>query len=221
DPVADGPIFQEACERALENGITPRKCIQGVRKARASGLEIPIIVTTYYNIPYVFGLDEFARELEVAGVQGLIVPDVPVEEVNELGEVCRERNLDVILQVTPNTSEERLEEIVDVTSGFLYIVNFEGVTGPRKTVSDSTAKLIKTVRKYSDVPLMAGFGVSSGEHARKLVSAGADGVITGSALGEIYTDNKENPEEKLPEIGEFAREIKRGANEGYKEWRSF
>lgn len=217
DPTADGPTFQAACERALENGVTPTKCIEGIRKLRENGLEIPIIVTTYYNIPYIQGVKSFLTEVKEAGAQGVIIPNLPVDEASEILDAGDKIGVHTIFLVTPTTTDERLEKIIDATSGFLYIVNVEGVTGARETMADSTLKLVNRVREYTEIPLMAGFGISKNEHAKAIVSAGADGAITGSALGKIYEKNLENPEETLPELAEFAREIKQGCIEGYKE----
>lgn len=217
DPTADGPTFQAACSRALKNNITPTKCIQGLKKLRESGLEVPIVVTTYYNIPFVFGVDNFLNEIKEAGAQAIIIPDVPVEEAGDLLDAGKKTGIHVILQVAPTTTEDRLKEIANSTSGFLYIVNVEGVTGARETTEDSTLKLIERVRKYTDVPLIAGFGISKGKHAKTMISAGADGVVTGSAICKIYEKNLENPGQTLPEIAEFARQIKQGCIEGYKQ----
>ncbi len=215
DPTADGSTFQAACERALEGGVTPERCLRGIEKLRERGVEIPIVVTTYYNIPYSFGIEKFFEKMKKVGAQGIIIPDLPVEEASSIEGICREKNIKMILQVTPTTSEERLEEIIRASSGFLYIVNTEGVTGVRDSVVETTGEMISMVKEYTDLPLMAGFGVSRKEHAKLLVQAGADGVITGSALGEIYSGNLDNPEETLSEIRNFAKRIKSGCIEGY------
>lgn len=215
DPTADGPVFQGACERALENGITPERCIRGIEELRRRGVEVPIVVTTYYNIPYVYGIEDFLGKLEDIEVKGIIVPNLPVEEAEGFLEASKKRDMNLIFQITPNTVMERMERIVESASGFIYIVNFEGVTGVRGAVTDSTMDLIGRVKSLTELPLMTGFGVSEKEHAASLVSAGADGVITGSALGEIYTRNLENPEDTLSDIGNFAREIKQGCKEGF------
>lgn len=215
DPTADGPTFQASCERALDNGTTPEDCIEGIEILRNDGLRTPIIVTIYYNIPYIRGLGDFLGKLRDAGAQGVIVPNVPLEEAGPLIEAGDRSGIDVILQVTPNTSEERLEEIATNSSGFLYVVNVEGVTGVRESVPHSTVNLMRAIREKADIPLMAGFGVSKKKHAKNLVSAGADGVITGSALGEIYSENLDNPKEKLDDMSEFASRIKEGSVLGY------
>jgi tryptophan synthase alpha chain len=184
---------------------------------RETGLDVPVIVTTYYNIPYVFGVERFLEEISRAGAQAIIVPNVPVEEADLLLEAGQKTGVSVIFLVTPTTTDDRLKRITRVASGFIYVVNVEGVTGARETLKESTLKLVKRVRRYTDLPLMAGFGVSKREHAKAVVSAGADGVITGSVLGKIYEKKLHNPWETLPELARVAREIKQGCNEGYRQ----
>jgi tryptophan synthase alpha chain len=217
DPTADGPTFQAACERAIKSGITPTRCIKGIKKLRENNIKVPIVVTTYYNIPYVAGVEIFLRGIKEAGAQAVIVPNVPVEEADTLLEAGDKIGVNVVLQATPTTAENRLKKIIEATSGFLYVVNVEGVTGVRKEVMDSTVELVKRIRKCSDIPIMAGFGISKREHAATVISAGADGAIVGSALGKIYEKNLENPEKTLPEIASFAKQIKKGCVEGYRQ----
>lgn len=216
DPTADGPTFQAACERALKKSITPTKCIQGIKKLRRNGLEIPLIVTTYYNIPYVTGIGAFLSEIKKAGAQAILVPDLPVEEAGVLLDEGKKRGLHVILQVTPTTNEDRLKKIADAASGFLYVINVEGVTGARESLADSTLKLVNRVRRHTDVPVLAGFGISKREHVAAVVSAGADGAVAGSAYAKIYEKNLKKPEETLPEIAQLAEQIKKGCIEGYR-----
>jgi len=169
DPTADGPTFQAVCERALKKCMTPAKCIQGIKKLRRNGLEIPLVVTTYYNIPYVAGIGTFLSEIKKAGAQAIIVPDLPVEEAGAFLEEGNRRDVHVIFQVAPTTTEDRLKKIADIASGFLYVMGIEGVTGARESLADSTLKLVSTVRKHTDVPLLAGFGISKREHATAVV----------------------------------------------------
>ncbi len=216
DPTADGPTFLAACERALKKGMTPAKCIQGIRKLRNNGLDVPLVVTTYYNIPYVAGIGAFLSEIKRAGAQAIIVPDLPVEEADLLLREGKKKGVHVILQVAPTTTEDRLKKIADVASGFLYVINVEGVTGARESLMDSTLKLVNRVRRHTDVPVLAGFGISKKEHAKAVVSAGADGAIAGSAYAEIYGKNLEKPEETLLDIARLTKQIKQGCIEGYK-----
>jgi tryptophan synthase alpha chain len=217
DPTADGPTFQAACERALKKSMTPAKCIQGIKKLRRSGLEIPLIVTTYYNIPYVTGIGTFLSEIKKAGAQAIIVPDLPVEEAGALLDEGKKLGVHVIFQVAPTTTEDRLKKIADSASGFLYVMGVEGVTGARESLTDSALKVVSRVRRHTDVPVLAGFGISKKEHATAVVSAGADGAVAGSAYAEIYAKNLKKPEETLPEITRLAKQIKRGCIEGYRQ----
>lgn len=217
DPIADGPTFIAACERALSGGMTPAKCIEGIKKLRKEGLKVPIVVTTYYNIPYVIGIEAFLSEIREAGAQAIIVPDLPVEESAELLDAGKNLGLQVIFQVAPTTSESRLKKIIDVASGFLYVINIEGVTGARESLLDSTLKLVRKVKGRTSMPLMAGFGISKKEHAAAVISGGADGVVVGSALAETYAKNLKTPEETLPEVAKFSKEIKQACAKRYKQ----
>ena len=217
DPIADGPTFQAVCERALKNGMTPTKCIEGIRKLRARGIENPIVVTTYYNIPYVVGVGNFLNRIKEADAQAIIVPDVPVEEANVLLTEGKKSGIQPIFQIAPTTTEERLKKIVDIASGFLYVIGVEGVTGVRESLGDSTLKLVQRVRKHTDMPLLAGFGISNRKQAAAVVAAGADGAITGSAYARVYEKNLEKPRETLPEIACLLGEIKQGCIEGYRQ----
>ncbi len=211
DPVADGATFQGVCERALANGTTPSDCLDLIRRFREKGYENPVVLTTYYNIPFNMGIPEFALRAKEAGVQGIIIPNMPVEEAEPILEATKKNGINVIFQVAPTTTDDRLKKVTDVSEGFLYVINVEGVTGSRAQVQRSTVELLKRVRDYTDLPLLAGFGVSNGEHARVLTAAGADGVIAGSVYANLYLGSRD-PEKSLDSIAEKAREIKSGCS---------
>jgi len=219
DPTADGPTFQAVCERALENGMIPGRCIEGIQKLRSKGIENPIVVTTYYNIPYVMGVGNFLNRIKRAGAQAIIVPNVPVEEADVLLAEGKKSGIHPIFQVAPTTTEDRLKKIVDIASGFLYVISVEGVTGVRESLGESTLKLVERVRKHTDIPLLAGFGISSRKQAAAVVAAGADGAIAGSAYARVYEKNLEKPEEMLHEIADLVGEIKQGCIEGFSQRR--
>jgi tryptophan synthase alpha chain len=216
DPIADGAVFQEACQRALSGGVTPTKCIDGIKRLRAEGLEISIVVTTYFNIPYVMGFEEFLNMVRNAGAQGVLFPDLPLEEAKPLKGLVAKAGLNLILQVAPTTSPERLKQILEEASGFIYLISVEGVTGAKLKAQSLTVRLIKTIKELSTIPIMVGFGVSKKEHAETLVAAGADGVVVGSAYARIYSKNLKDPFQKLDEVAKLAREIKSGCVEGYR-----
>ena len=217
DPTADGPTFQAVCERALENGMTPSRCIEGMRKLRARGIDKPIVVTTYYNIPYVMGVGKFLDKIKEAGAQAIIVPNVPVEEADVLLAEGKRSKIHPIFLIAPTTTEDRLKKIADIASGFLYVVGVEGVTGVRESLGGSTLKLVKRVRRHTDMPLLAGFGISNRQQASAVVAAGADGAIAGSAYARVYERNIETPEATLPQIAKLVCEIKQGCIEGYRQ----
>ena len=215
DPTADGPTFQAACERALRGGITPPECIAGLKRMRENGLETPVVVTAYYNIPYVMGVGRFLEEIGAAGAQGVIVPNLPFEEADTLLEEAKRHGIHVILQVAPTTTEDRLRRIAEAASGFIYVMNVEGVTGTRQSLQESTPMLIERVRRYTDLPLLVGFGISNREQAASVVAAGADGVVSGSAFAKIYEENIDDPGKSLPKISTLLRDLKAGCIEGY------
>jgi len=214
DPNADGPVFQRACNRALKAGMTPKKAIRGIEKLRRNGIQQPIVVTSYYNPILRMGVDRFVKDIRKVGADALIVPNVPFEEADLLLEAGKTHNINIIFLVAPTTPEQRLKKIIHRAQGFLYVVTVRGVTGVRDSLLDSTLELVRRVRKHTDIPLMGGFGISTRDHARAVVEAGANGVITGSIIGKIYEDHIENPEKTLPEITRIVREIKEGCLEG-------
>jgi tryptophan synthase alpha chain len=145
------------------------------------------------------------------------VPNVPVEEADVLLAEAKKSGIHPIFQIAPTTTEERLKKIADIASGFLYVIGVEGVTGVRESLGDSTLKLVESVRKHTDMPLLAGFGISTRKQATAVVAAGADGAIAGSAYARVYEKNLDKPEETLPEIAGLVKQIKQGCIEGYRQ----
>ncbi|MCS7102879.1 MAG: tryptophan synthase subunit alpha [Candidatus Korarchaeum sp.] len=215
DPIADGPTFQAACERALKAGVTPDKCIEAVREIMERGLDIPVVLTTYFNIPYVMGFSRFLRRIREAGAQGLLIPDLPLEEVEPYLKLTTKEGVRMILQIAPTTSERRLRRIVDASSGFIYLISLEGVTGSNLRSERKALRLIKEIKGIRDIPVMVGFGISGREQAETFVSSGADGVVVGSAYARIYSRKLQDPFEALPEVIELTREVKLGCRIGY------
>lgn len=211
DPTADGPVFQDACKRALARGTTPEDVFDGLLEIRGAGIESPVVITTYYNIVQKMGEQKFVSRIAGAGADGVIVPDLPLEESQKLQTLCKEADLSFIYLIAPTTTGERLAAIAEQASGFIYLVSVTGVTGARENLSTGTGDLISKVKDQTDVPVLVGFGVSTPEHAGELVNAGADGVIVGSAFGKLYEGNlgsPEGPEASLSSITSFASSIK-------------
>lgn len=183
DPLADGPVIQHATQIALENGITIKKSLEAVKELRSRGVEIPLVLMGYYNPMLAYGLERFVCEAADAGVDGFIIPDLPVEESEEFVSVAaadRERSLPLIPMLAPTSSAERMERIARNATGFIYLVSVTGVTGERKSISDGLGDLISRVREHTSAPVCVGFGIGTPEQAKE-VGKMADGVIVGTA----------------------------------------
>jgi tryptophan synthase alpha chain len=209
DPIADGPTIQAASIRALEAGTTPKKVLELAGQIRSKN-DVPVVVMTYYNPVFRMGLDKFFRSAKECLVDGVIVPDLPVEEAEDYKKTAGTCGVDTIFLAAPSTSNERLQKIVACSSGFLYLVSHFGVTGERKSVEDSTIQLVKRVLPFTSgkVPLAVGFGISKPEHVKSVVSAGVDGVIVGSAFINIVSRNIQNPTQMLSKLEEAAQKLK-------------
>ena len=209
DPIADGPTIQAASVRALRAGTTPRKVLEIVREIKNQH-NIPVGILTYYNPIFRMKLDRFFSLAYKCGVDGVIVPDLPIEEADEYRRVAESFGIDTIFLAAPSTSKERLRRIVECTTGFLYLVSHFGVTGEREKVEEETIQMIKRVIPFTTgrIPLAVGFGISKPDHARVVVENGAEGVIVGSAFVNIISENQGKMSKMLDEIKESARRIK-------------
>ena len=181
DPMADGPAIQASSLRALKSGQTMKKTLQLVADFRKQDNETPIVLMGYYNPIYVYPGEAFLDEAKAAGVDGLIVVDVPPEADEELCLPALERGLNFIRLATPTTDEKRLPAVLANTSGFVYYVSITGITGAAAPVVDDVRAQVARIKASTDLPVAVGFGVRSGEQAKAL-SKGADGVVVGSAL---------------------------------------
>ncbi|MFW5937522.1 MAG: tryptophan synthase subunit alpha [Halanaeroarchaeum sp.] len=187
EPIADGPTIESGIRRALDAGMTPSRYLDLVADL---DVDVPIVTMTYYNLLFHYGdgdVEPFVADAAAAGVDGLIVPDLPVEESGPLREACDEHGLALVFIVAPTTTEDRIERIVDRASGFVYVQARLGTTGARADVSDQTYESLDRLPDV-DTPAAVGFGVKSGEQARAIVSAGADGVVAGSVFVDIVAE---------------------------------
>ncbi|MGA2385413.1 MAG: tryptophan synthase subunit alpha [Candidatus Bathyarchaeia archaeon] len=214
DPIADGPTIQAAGVRALSAGTTPAKVLQIAKEIRQSQ-NVPIVIMTYYNPVFRMGLEKFFESASNCVVDGVIVPDLPVEEAADYKKTARKFGVDTIFLAAPSTSNERLARIVDCSSGFLYLVSHFGVTGAQAAIEDSTIQLVKRVLPFTSgkIPLAVGFGISKPEHVKRIVEAGADGVIVGSAFINIIKKRRENIDVLLKELRSTALELKNAAKQ--------
>ena len=207
DPVADGPTIQKADERALASGTTPDTVFDIVREIRKES-EVPIVFLTYYNIVYHHGIGQFYRDAHDAGVDGILIADIPVEESEEICAVASRYNIDPIFLITQTTSDDRIKKIVAKARGYLYLVAVLGVTGVRERVSEEAIDLLHRVRRQTRIPLALGFGISSPAHVQTCASAGAEGVIVGSALVGIVERNINDSDIMERELKEFVLAMK-------------
>jgi tryptophan synthase alpha chain len=184
DPVMDGPTIQEASERALEHGATPMGILSDLRRL---DVEIPLVVMTYFNIAFRAGVERFAAEAVEAGVGGVVLPDVPMEEMGEWEPAALAAGLETVLLASPITPDDRLTTLCERSKGFVYGVNLLGVTGERDRLAPSSLVLAKRMKAVTDKPVIMGFGVASNAHAVEAVSV-ADGVIVASRLMRMLLD---------------------------------
>jgi tryptophan synthase alpha chain len=208
DPVADGPTIQKADERALGAGTTPDTVFELVREIRKES-DVPIILLTYYNIVHRRGIEQFYHEAHDAGVDGILIADMPVEESEEVCAVAARYDIDPIFLITQTTSDNRIKKIAEKARGYLYLVAVLGVTGVRDQVSDGAINLLHRVRRHTSIPLAIGFGISTPVHAQTCAHAGADGVIVGSAIVEIVELNLNDPNAMERQLKEYVSAMKK------------
>jgi len=180
DPIADGPTIQAASQRALANNVNLKHIFALVKRVRKT-TEIPIVLMTYYNPVYVYGVKRFVRDARLSGVDGVIVPDLPPEEAGELISGSKEHNFKDIFLLSPTSSKERISLVTKASKGFIYYVSLTGVTGTRKSLPKEIIANVRKIKRVSRKPVCVGFGVSTPAQARS-ISRIADGVIVGSAV---------------------------------------
>jgi tryptophan synthase alpha chain len=205
DPMADGVMIQKASHAALMQGVLPQTCLEIV-KAISETTDIPLVFMTYYNPVFHYGLEDFCHACIHAGVSGLIVPDLPPEEGQELETVTKNNNIDLIYLLAPTSTETRIKTVTERSRGFIYMVSLVGVTGARKALSPELGGFVKRVRAQTEKPLCVGFGISTAEQAVQ-VAQDADGVIIGSKLIQLIEEDK-----TLIKLKTFTSSIRRALN---------
>ncbi|XP_060071107.1 tryptophan synthase alpha chain-like [Ylistrum balloti] len=203
DPMADGPTIVKANHDALSSGMNVKKTFEWIKEAKGK-TQLPLLIMTYYNIPYQMGLKEFFRRAVDCGVSGIIIPDIPFDEAHEhYPDKISSFDLHPILVVSPTTTVERLQKINRWGKGFVYTTLKAGVTGTKKLIDDSSIRFLKQLRNFFSIPIAAGFGIHSPEQAKEL-SDKVDMVVIGSKVIQIL-DSKKDP---LSFIAEFIRSCK-------------
>ncbi|KAF9604171.1 hypothetical protein IFM89_003917 [Coptis chinensis] len=206
DPLADGPVIQAASARALAKG-TNLESIISMLKGVLPEISCPVSLFTYYNVILKRGIGNFMAILNDAGVQGLVVPDVPLEETETLRKEAAKNNIEMVLLTTPTTPTERMKPIVEAAEGFVYLVSSVGVTGARASVSSRVQSLLQEIKEVTTKPVAVGFGISNPEQVQQIAGWGADGVIVGSAMVKLLGEAK-SPEEGLKELEAFTKSLK-------------
>jgi tryptophan synthase alpha chain len=200
DPLADGHTIQASSKRALDNGIRVREILQLVKDLRKE-TQIPLVLMSYYNPIYQYELEKFSRDAAGAGVDGVIISDLPPEEARDWKKAAREVKLDTIFLVAPTSTEERIKRVTTSSSGFIYYVSVTGTTGVRAALPSDILSSLSRIKQKTKKPVAVGFGISTPEQAREL-SQWADGIIIGSALVKIIEENIGKPT-LISSAGEF------------------
>ncbi|MFS0749105.1 tryptophan synthase subunit alpha [Oceanobacillus sp. 1P07AA] len=189
DPVADGPVIQDAGQRALANKTTISSVLEALEKDK-SHRNIPIVLMTYINPVWKYGFEEFARDCSQAGVDGVIIPDIPMEEEEDVASSLNNNDIAFIRLAAMTSTEDRLEKIAKRSEGFLYAVSVTGTTGERAKHEENAFHFLEKLKQMSHVPVLAGFGISTPERAREL-SVACDGVVVGSKIVQLFEQGDE------------------------------
>jgi tryptophan synthase alpha chain len=210
DPIADGKSIQAADVRSLAAGTTPAQVLGLIAAAKGRNPRVPVVAMTYYNILFSNGLEKFLSAAKGHGVDGLIVPDLPFDEIEEYATLAKRYGLDAVLLAAPTTTPSRMKAIAAHTSGFLYLVSLTGVTGARADVQQSTVGLIRSAKGYAKgVPIGVGFGISTPDHVRSVLSAGADAAVVGSAIVDrVAGYKKDGAAVMLANVESYVRSLK-------------
>lgn len=210
DPIADGSTIQDAIQNSLIAGTTPDMCLELASRIRKTFPNIPLIIMTYSNILYRKGYIQFAKKAKESGIDGFIIPDIPIEESKEYLNTMQNIGMSTIFLVSPNTSEKRLKMISRICTGFLYAISVYGTTGERQSFDEYTIESIKRIKKMTaddELPLAVGFGISNPQHVKDMINAGADAVIIGSAIIKKIKE-LENKESLFTTLNRFISELK-------------
>lgn len=202
DPVAEGPVIQEANERALANGCTTDKLFDAIKEVRET-VEVPIVFLTYLNPVYTYGKERFMKRCVECGVDGIIITDLPYEEKDELYPECKEYGVDLISLIAP-TSHEKISMIAKEAMGFVYCVSSMGVTGVRSNITTDLKEMTDLVRKSTDIPCVVGFGIATPEQAEN-VALYSDGAIVGSAIVKLVA---KYGKDSVSYVGQYVKEMK-------------
>jgi tryptophan synthase alpha chain len=213
DPLADGPTIQKAAIRSLRNHTSVSDVLSLVADVRKES-KIPLILMTYYNLIFTYGEERFVTDAVSAGLDGIILPDLPPEEAGTLIPPAKKAGLDTIFLLAPTSTDERVKLVCKVSQGFVYYVSLTGVTGARAGVQSSIKDSLKKIKQVTEKPVAVGFGISTPDQAAQVALWGADGVIVGSALVKVIEENIGSPE-LIANAAAFVKALKEGVLAGH------
>lgn len=204
DPIADGPTITNANKIALENGITTKKCFEFIKNIKKK-VKIPILIMSYFNIVLSHGVEKFCKKAQESGVYGLIIPDIPLDEekFEHYIHFCKKHKLHPIQVISPITTEERLNKIAKVASGFVYCISSFGTTGARNKLNIDLSQYLEKVKRHIHIPLAVGFGISNRQQVESIKNK-ADIAVIGSEIINIYNENKNK---KIAKITDFIQQL--------------
>ncbi|VAX22245.1 Tryptophan synthase alpha chain [hydrothermal vent metagenome] len=208
DPLADGAVIQESFYRAIAKGVNIGKTLEAVKKIRKSGCQAPIVFMLSSTLVINHGVKKFMNDCALASVDGVILPDVPIEEADEFMPLARKAGLDTIMLAAPTSTSKRLKQLARLSSGFLYYISVTGVTGEKRAAPKEVGNALKKIKTLSKTPVCAGFGITDGEQARQ-ISRHADGVVIGTQAIRVITKAKTR-QKAVEDLVKFVRSIRRG-----------
>ena len=211
DPMADGPTIQLSSNRAIKNGVTLNEIFYICKSIRKINNTTPIILMGYYNVIYNYGIKKFVNSCKKNEIDGLIIVDLQPEEDSDLVNELKKNSIDLIRLITPTTDKKRLKIILKNASGFLYYVTITGITGQKTADINGLKKSIKEIKKYTSLPIVAGFGIKNKKHVKQICKV-VDGAVVGSSIVKIVEDNLGNKKKMLNKIELFTKNLKSGTN---------
>lgn len=210
DPVADGPIIQDAANIALDKGFRADDAIKFVEELRQYSEDTAFTIMSYYNIVLAKGKESYINALAAAGIDGILIPDLPPEHAQDIYPITQEENIDLIFIVAPTTHDKRIEKIKPYASGFIYVVTKMGTTGIKDDYDSDLKTLFSRIKSKINLPAIAGFGISTAEHAKNMVTTGADGVIIGSQIIKLCSENSRDGVLSPTPLKEHTKKIQAG-----------
>lgn len=213
DPLADGPTIQKAAIRSLKNNTSIDDVLKLVADVRTVS-RVPLILMTYYNLIFHYGEERFVHDAAAAGLDGIILPDLPPEEAGTLAPLAKKDGLDMIFLLAPTSTDERIKLVSRLSQGFVYYVSLTGVTGARTGLQQSIQESLQRIKAMTDKPVAVGFGISTPDQAAQVAHWGADGVIVGSALVKVVEENAGSPD-LVEKAAAFVKALKQGVLAGH------